>query len=528
MKLKVLIADDERLICDMLVQFVQSSELQLDVVGIAYDGDDLLNKIINIGPDIVITDICMPKIDGIEIIRRVTQMEIGCKFIIISGYRQFEYAYNALKYDVVDYLLKPVDQDELNKALSNIVWQIRHNSNESPSGIGMPALNYFINNGIRQLPTNPMSIKEINATYNTKFDNGCFQVIMLRMEYINKPDEIPNNANSLHNKIKNIIKQLLGSYCIEILVTTNWDDFIAVLNYSEENKELIQNTFSELFIQSKNIIELFGGLSATLCVGGVYMDVSSLQKSKVDATIAAWTRMSIGIGKIIFYNKIFNENLPSLDSKIENMENRIRQAFETLNKEDFIKCINELFSLPKDVLCRYEIKLLVKNIPDIFFDLYKDKISDFDNYDRAYNEVRYSIRMATTFYDCKNTIITQISNLIEQTKSYVNSRNTKPIRQAIEYMKTNYDHSISLEDVASEVGLSAVYFSSIFKKEMNQNFSDYLREYRLEIAKNLLTNSNMNIKEIAKSLSFNDARYFSKLFKKSVGIKPTEYRKIYA
>ena len=528
MKLKVIIADDERLICDMLSHLIDTEELQLDIVGISYDGDDLLNKIIDIGPDIVITDISMPKIDGIEIIRRAAQMEIKCKFIIISGYRQFEYAYNALKYDVVDYLLKPVDQDELNAALSKIAWQIRHNSDEVSSGMGQPAKNYFISEGIKQFLVNPTSLKEINATYNTKFEKGYFQVLIMRMDYTKKLEEIPKNANSLHNKVKNIIKQSLKKYCHELIVTNDWDDFVAVLNYSEENKELVHNSFSELFIHSKNIIELFGGLTATLCVGRIYMDICDLEKSKMDATIAAWTRMSLGIGKVIYFDERYNKKSISLNATILDMENRISTAFETLNKKEYLKCINEIFSLPNEILCRYEIRSFVKSIPDMFFDFYKDKISAFENYESIRKEVRYKIRMVTTFYDLKQTLVVQLSELIDQIKSYLNSLNTKPIRQAIDFVKKNYKQPISLEDVASDIGLSAVYFSSIFKKEMNQNFTDYLREYRLNIAKNLLANSNMSIKEIAKSLSFDDARYFSKLFKKTVGIRPTEYRRIYA
>jgi two-component system response regulator YesN len=126
MKLKVIIADDEHRICQMLARFIDCEGLNLEIIDMAYDGEELLNKIRTGNPDIVITDICMPKESGMDVIRQAVQMGLTCKFIIISGFRQFDYAYTALKYDVSDYLLKPVDKNELNTALGKIAWQLRH------------------------------------------------------------------------------------------------------------------------------------------------------------------------------------------------------------------------------------------------------------------------------------------------------------------------------------------------------------------------------------------------------------------
>ena len=109
----------------------------------------------------------------------------------------------------------------------------------------------------------------------------------------------------------------------------------------------------------------------------------------------------------------------------------------------------------------------------------------------------------------------------------VEKQNIRPVRQVIDYIESNYDKPIKLSDVASEVHLNPVYLSNMFKKETGENFSDFLINYRMGLAKDMLQNTKMNINEIADSVGYSNARHFSKMFKKVVGIRPTEYRKIY-
>ena len=110
-RIRIVIADDEQNICEMLKRLIRFDDLGLELIGMVSNGEDLRNVIVKEKPDIVITDIHMPVMDGLEVIRWCN--ENGCKtnFIVLSGYHQFEYAYNALKYKVNDYLLKPLNED---------------------------------------------------------------------------------------------------------------------------------------------------------------------------------------------------------------------------------------------------------------------------------------------------------------------------------------------------------------------------------------------------------------------------------
>ena len=123
--MKVLIADDEYLICELIKKMICWEELGLEFTGFAHNGQELLQKIQEHRPAIVITDISMPVMDGIELIRQTRYLNIPCRFIIVSGYKQFEYAHNALKYAVDDYILKPISETELNQALKKILEELR-------------------------------------------------------------------------------------------------------------------------------------------------------------------------------------------------------------------------------------------------------------------------------------------------------------------------------------------------------------------------------------------------------------------
>lgn len=125
-KLKVVITDDEPKVCVVVQKCVHWEDLELELVGTAHNGKELLDKILETKPDLVITDIDMPEMNGLELIETVRKAEIKCKFIIISGYRQFEYAHKALKNNVEDYLLKPIDEQELNESLERLKIAILH------------------------------------------------------------------------------------------------------------------------------------------------------------------------------------------------------------------------------------------------------------------------------------------------------------------------------------------------------------------------------------------------------------------
>jgi two-component system response regulator YesN len=135
--------------------------------------------------------------------------------------------------------------------------------------------------------------------------------------------------------------------------------------------------------------------------------------------------------------------------------------------------------------------------------------------------------MAESLKVYKKIFIDRLSSLLQSCFDCSRNQYSKPVRYAITYIQGNYGSLFTLQDVAEKLHLSVTYFSARFKKETGQNFINYLTDYRLMVAKRMLRNSDMNISEIADSVSYGDVRYFGRVFKKHVGMKPGEYRKTF-
>jgi two-component system response regulator YesN len=419
-KLKLVIADDEELICSMLEKIINLDELSLEISSFARDGRMLLSIIEAEKPDIVITDIKMPFLSGLDVIRTARQHGYQSRFIVISGYKHFEYAQSALKYNVADYLLKPINPIELNDTLKKISDEIRLNGSDSDSNSDFRR-RFFIKKILQDSEIAKMPLKEVNDLCGTIFNQGAFRFFYVKIDCTDDTITLYSNLSSVLGKIENLANECLKNIVYDILFERDIDGIIVLINYALSNEALITAAIEKLLSSTNNATNMFSGFFTTI---GLSADFESLEKAgnaHEEAELAIWRRMSLGLGNIIYY------------------------------KPDEYRDINE----------------------------------------------------------------------------YTKKRNARPVRQAISYIENNFGSHISLDLIAKEVGLSPVYFSSIFKKETGVNLSDYLSDYRIKKAKEFLKKSNMNINEIAYNTGFQDPKYFSKLFKKAVGISPIEYRHIY-
>jgi len=528
-KLKLIIADDEQFICIMLKNIINFETLGLELLGFAKNGEILLEMIIEKVPDIVITDISMPKLDGLEVIRLAKERGLNCRFIIISGFRHFEYAYNALKYDVEDYILKPIEEDELNATLEKIANSIRRKNLIQDEGDNKAVRAFFIKKAIYELEAKPLSLEDTNSSFGTNFFDGLFRMVELKIDYTEGGvQQIYQDSSSITNKLRNLTTQLFKPVCGDIIFEAKPDGIMALLNYRNEDDKKVTAYLTELFNKGNIFIEMFSGLNLTLCVGEAVNSVSKIAQSKTQVRVAEWARMHYGIGRVIFSIDVDpNEPFPATE-KLNEFENKILFAFKSLDANEFGHTMENFFTFPRPILCRKESMLFARKIRDTFFEMYEKLIGEYTDFNTEFTKYRKSIHLAYTFREYKKAYIDQICGIIKQLNELNSSRNSRPIRMACAYIEKNYTKNIGLEEVSREVGLSSSYLSSIFGKQTGKNFTEYLTEYRIAKAKELLKNTNLNVKEIAYSLNFTDYRYFSKLFKKMEGLKPTEYRKMYS
>ncbi len=525
MDLKVIVADDEQLICGLLAKMIHWQEIGLELAGSAYDGESLLNMILESEPDIVITDINMPRLSGLEVIKRVRESGICCRFIIVSGYRQFEYAYNALKYDVEDYLLKPIDEDELNRTLEKIHREYQSNDMKNFSSSTSTLRQYFMKVLARTLKTAPLTVEELNNTYATHFGDGKYRVFFAKLDYSNI-SLISENATSIHTKIINTVRQKFTPLCHDLIFETTFDGVITLINYNAEDY-LIREAIQESFSVIQNIASLFNDLYVTFCVSNSYDCVTDVHQARQDARDMSWSRMAYGVGKIYYMHGAPSPDTRKYVALLQDIRQRIQKSFEILDSDGFAACTRELFGLPTFFLCLHGTKEYIRHIQDDFFDLYRENLSLLENSGQIKRQLHLKLEMAATFNRYCDILTSELTALIQAIREAVEKKDTRPVRMAIQYIEENYSREIYLADIAELVNLNPVYISNLFKKQTGQNLTEYIMNYRIDIAKELLKKNDLSVKEVAYSVGYTDAHYFVKVFKKVVGAKPSEYRKIF-
>ena len=204
----------------------------------------------------------------------------------------------------------------------------------------------------------------------------------------------------------------------------------------------------------------------------------------------------------------------------------LKLASDTLNLEDMEKSIDELFELPSYVLSDYKIRDFIITFVDYFFDVNGPILMQHMVVEQEKEIVKKTLNYSYTLDVYKQNLKQQFARMYEILEEDVDKQNVRILRKAIKYIKENYDKTITAEKLAEVVNLSPVYFSHLFKKHTGMKMTDYITDYKMQIAKNKLLETDLSINEIAVSVGFQEQRYFSKRFKQIVGMTPTEFRQM--
>lgn len=331
----VIIADDEQLICELLKSLINWEELHLELIGEAYNGIALYQEILDKHPDIVVTDISMPQMDGIELIGKIRKEGIPCHFVIVSGYRQFEYAHNALKYDVEDYILKPVDAAELNAALKKLVQKtedVRNLSKEKMASEEDKKLlkKFFINNGLQEINQRKLSLQDIEGEYGIHFEEGLFRMIYVKSDFLEWEEDYVEDSLSIQNKFFDTFQSAFGEECFCIVSDQKSDLLRIGINYPRENENRIQDILKEYFEHIRNFADLFRGYQLTIGVGNSYAEAYNLAKSGKEAEGTVGSRIVMGCDRILYWKNLNQPEIFLTEVEKKNFLREITREFELL------------------------------------------------------------------------------------------------------------------------------------------------------------------------------------------------------
>jgi len=527
-EIKLIIADDEPFICGMLEKLIDFKTLGLELIDCVHDGETLEAKIGELHPDIVLTDISMPRQDGLDVIRKTREKGNDCRFVIISGYKQFEYAYNALKYNVDDYLLKPVEKTELNRVLQKICDEIRRLSPGDEDLERMRQHAYLIEKGIqKELRNDSLSLEEINRIYKTRFRQGLFRVAMMKLDFTRDEKQQMEDVSSVIYKLRNIGTQSLMECCMDVICCEQRDRVMFLLNYGREQETAIQRCLNNIYSRAKHVIDLFDGFNLTMCIGKAVDRPCYAAESKASCLRAGWLRLRYGINRVIFEETVEDVKIGGFHTHLDNIRESLEKAYVAMDTETVRLQFKQFFLLPYPVLFGTEAMHFMYDSIAYFCERYGLVTKNAGNTEMALATITSAIETQVSIQGCEQVLAKQIEHYLLEMAEFVRDKNVKPVLRATAYIESHYAEHITLETMASLVNFNPIYFSNLFKREVGKSFTEYLTEYRMKKAKEMLRSTDKNINEIADALGYSDARYFSKVFKKEIGIKPTDYRKIY-
>lgn len=495
------------------------------VAAICYNGIDALKKIKEIRPALVLTDIKMPGMGGLELISKVHEAKMDVQFAIISGYNDFEYAKEAIGYGAIGYLLKPLDKKELLEVICRVRNQIARVENDQLEKVRMAnelnnTLKYTRRHLFLDLLENKISksdFAEYIEMLNEDEKKDAYQVIVVMAEKENVLDDLELRMGAA-----------ISDYVSDLIIQGEKIDehyMVLLLGFSMQNASDMKNRIQRCFYAFRERQQ------SDLCLGfgSVITELRNAFVSYDTAMIAISYRLVYGWNKYFEFVETPDRNglLSSICST--NAEIKIRTAFYELNKKQLLGIVDETIG---------KACLWAKKNPSILIESVLWLVSLCGNmittmYDDT-NAMKEMVRMnrqriisSPTIEDLKQRVNAFLNECVDFKQQKVSlSKNQILMQTAKAFIDQNYMQDIGLNDVADAVHLNPNYFSTLFRDEIQMTFKAYLTQKRIEVAKKLLKNEQYRMNEIATLVGYNDAKQFSHVFKKTLGITPSEYRKI--
>ncbi|HHW01146.1 MAG TPA: response regulator [Clostridiaceae bacterium] len=510
--MKIVIVEDEIRIREGIAKLIKKINNRYEVVGEAENGIEGLAIIKKKKPDLVITDIKMSDMDGIEMISQLKQEGISVNVIILSAYSEFAYAQQAIKLGVNEYLLKPISVGELMQSLKNIENRIEWNRTNHPEMLHSLE-NIFNSIILSDIKPNEELAQYLKSTHDVDIDGNIIAVIAyLGDKYTQYKDRVAKNIHAILKEKKDL------RYCL-LELPQNSELLIIIYKFSELK-------ITERWFNINVLPQIRHSLQCEICFGWISFcglfklkDSLNLLREYMDWNIV------LGNDIMISYPKITDIQFVPLSYPI-NIENQVRTALCERDIQRLEKEINlfigyfqkgQLFS-PKEIKESFvRFCWMIINIAKEIDYLHNEYLEQQEFLrkivsSRTYRELEQSLRLLLDLIIKKSSIDNAASLVVQRAKSMIHEF---------------YNQGITLNEIASKLNITPEYLGMLFNKEMGVSFSTYIKEYRINKAKEILIGKDVKLYEVAEKVGYNDPKYFCKVFKEVTNQTPSEYRKMH-
>lgn len=503
---RVYLVDDEPFILDGLGDAVDWSSYGLEVVGKAENGKNAFEALRTMHVDLLVTDITMPEMNGLELIASIRLIQPDLKVIILSGYNEFEYLKVGMTLGIENYLLKPVNFTELGETLHNVVDKL--NASEANVQITDEDMDVLKDNIMYRWMTGRISQEELAERNRLlRIDLSCSYVLAAVIR-----------SEKDFGQLYALTKQWLGTDGHEHCFRDIDGDMIIVFLIEDEEAGK-RRAIERLQVYLREI----GSNEVRISVGSMARIGSNEASSYAHAKQAQQYFLVLDRPEMAEYDKLplhrsevrlpqaafdWNEYTKLMLSKdIVKLSAAIEEDFK-LTQSMSGSSPELLHSIAAETLVRLKMELnAVKPDEQLAAESFKHALE--------------KVMRASTIDEITNVIINVASLAID---SLDNDDKSPIIKQVLSHIRDSYSQVMSLKALGRQYNIHPVYLGHLFHKETNESFTDYVNHYRIEKAKELLKDTSMKVHDIAEMVGYTETGYFYKQFKKHVGISPTDYK----
>lgn len=520
----VLIVDDEKIVKLAIKSMIKWADSEFELAGTASDGYIALKMCEKNKPDIIITDLKMPHMDGIELIKKLNEMNFDGEILVLSNYNDFELVREAMKYGAHDYILKvTVKSDDFMRILEEIKEKLKkkrgHENIAKTQGKSLEFERYecfkkLLLNNEEEIETKS---HEISKMFEIEQDM-CIQTFIVTCS-----DE--DAISKTGQKIDEIFKNIVGN----VISNCNWQ---SVVDFENRAVFIAINLNKKTGIMSsKEIAERMTELARmyfNLKIGVVYSNTAETS----GATINEMGKCKKSF-ELLFYDDysemcISNDHIPNDDEKyvkevvlqaaeeiysgvVRGQIDVIMKSFEALTKAGAQSFLNP-----------FRLKKLIKKVlRDVEKRLINNGFCDDEVFDGYYNDQDVIATVAS-----ETGLLVALKKIVES--ALLKTSNKKIYRKevwvALKYIEQNISHKISVPEIAKRVSLTDTYLCKVFKADVGKSIIDYINELKMNKAYKLIESNNFLIKEAAAAVGIEDQFYFNRLFKKYFGMTPKEIK----
>ncbi|MGN0405179.1 MAG: response regulator [Bariatricus sp.] len=508
--MKLFVADDEIDVREGIRYLLDWSELGFHICGEGKNGEDTLEQILRLQPDIVLLDIRMPRLSGLEVVKQAKEQGFQGKFIILSGYSDFAYAQEAMRFGVSWYLTKPIDEDELEKAVISA----------------------------RDALLAEQEQKKKLIQYRDKARDSILQDIM---------------KDKVNYTLLDYDDLVLDSSVYQVVIYTNYNqesfqttwDFAGILRLANRRHD----SLDYIQMENQNVILLKGEFALTRFQELVTHYISQPQKgSPLDSLFLTYGRPVYSVDQIhhsfedacllmkrrffcrfnqhvLGYDDMPDASLsPETAETIENVySQRIADYIQTGNRSMLMEILDEL---KRDLYCtNIEVSILKHYLSDIMLQVKTIITHTYGTIEIPFANNAAIINTIEEKYYLYE-ILQYFTIQFEVCMNAIGSPSRESVMDSIlQYIRHNYSENLKLGTIAELFGYNSSYLGKIFNKTTGKNFNSFVDEVRVEESKRLLKENEYKVYEIAQMVGYTNVDYFHKKFKKYVGMSPAEYRK---